>query len=149
MSGGLTALFSLGCVVSFATAYRLAEIVGWPHSQTANNLVKWYAKHEAFHLWTQIEINLGLICANLPSLAALGRAMRKRHQTGNGYSDPYSGNKAHYELSGNAPRSNKSNKKPVPSNDVVVGRNTSEEQMVPKDSDIVRSTNVQVNYERA
>ncbi|KAI9755195.1 MAG: hypothetical protein M1815_005133 [Lichina confinis] len=118
---GLVALFSLGCVVTFATAYRLAET---------------------------IEMNLGIICANVPSLASLGRAMFKGHQQRTNNTDPYDGNKSHYELSGNGPRSSK---KPISSNDVVVvvGRNTSEEQMVPKDSDVVRSTNVQINYEPA
>ncbi|KAI9755393.1 MAG: hypothetical protein M1815_005028 [Lichina confinis] len=130
-------------------------MVRWPHSPLTNDVAKWYELHEAMHRWTQIEMNLGIICANLPSLASLGRAISRRQKTPNAYSDPHGGNKARYELSGNSPpqqpRPRPDKNGATSSNQVVVisSRNTSEEQMVPKDSDIVRSINVEVNYERA
>lgn len=73
---GLSVMFSIGVVVTMATAYRLSFSIQTIKTWGAN--FNSPATLDNLMLWSQVEINLGILCANIPGLAALWTTLRAR-----------------------------------------------------------------------
>lgn len=117
-----------------ATAFRTAKFIQWDHADDI--YVAYWDIHNAMQVWTQIEISLGTVCANLPALAALGRTLWQQHK-----SSARSGgqeNLQHYELRAQGGVSSTKSPRTFSS---------SEEHIVSKDRGIIQSTQIKVDYE--
>lgn len=73
---GLLVMFSIGILVTMATAYRLSISIQTYRTYGVNFSPS--TKLDNLMLWSQVEINLGILCANIPGLAALWTTLRAR-----------------------------------------------------------------------
>ncbi|KAI9778390.1 MAG: hypothetical protein M1816_004112 [Peltula sp. TS41687] len=83
---GLGILFALGGVASTATVVQLSNVTNW--SRFTVEHVAWYRPFRAIQAWTQVEINLGIICTNAPSLAGLWRVLWRKNRSAASSSSP-------------------------------------------------------------
>ncbi|KAI9783131.1 MAG: hypothetical protein M1816_001582 [Peltula sp. TS41687] len=73
---GLSVMFSIGILVTMATAYRLSISIQTNVTPAVN--FSRSVQLDSLMLWSQVEINLGILCANIPGLAALWTTLRVR-----------------------------------------------------------------------
>lgn len=145
----------MGIVVTIATMIRVAIFVRLFRLQITMgivNQVEFLAKVVRIALdglfWAEIEIHLGIICANLPALAMLWKALRGRVKS----------SYAKYGRSGSARAGSNSyalgSRTKSSANAVRFGVkgtgtfSTSEERIMSKDDGILKSTEVTMDVER-
>lgn len=144
---GLVAIFSVGLAGTAATAYR-TSIVAQLFDQARTDPTVWMGRIVNLVLWSQIEVDIAALCANLPAIAGFWRTIRARRKTStasksaSGYGS--AGNS--YEL-----RSNRQHGVGATSASAVRGPlqenhlSLSQEHIIPKEDRIVRSTRVDIS----
>ncbi|KAI9833223.1 MAG: hypothetical protein M1826_000136 [Phylliscum demangeonii] len=68
---GLVALFSIGLLGTIVTAVRLAKLFDLANIEVATAVIPFLATTHSVVMWSQVELNIVLLCVNLPALAAL------------------------------------------------------------------------------
>lgn len=124
---GVIFTFLLGLFVTICSVVRLKFLAGWASS---TNQTYDYAN---LALWSLIELNAGVICACLPGMASLFRRLRKervekRRGTGYSYGNSSPGGSRMFSAKGSALRS--------------FGGGGGAKQ-----GEIVKTTNISVNYQ--
>ncbi|KAI9808362.1 MAG: hypothetical protein M1826_004346 [Phylliscum demangeonii] len=138
---GLIALFVLGMAGCILTVIRLVKAVEITNAVRGGHIEwpAWLSLVAEAIMWSEIEQNVFILCANLPALAALYKTARAATRASGSGSRPRP--PSNYELGSHKHRVVTSS---------AVGQTTvssSEEQIIPYDQDIVRSTKVVISVE--
>ncbi|KAI9824139.1 MAG: hypothetical protein M1826_007453 [Phylliscum demangeonii] len=159
---GLVIVFLLGVFGTIATILRLQKAVKYSKRSAFANVIDILDPFFGMIFWSHIEIQLTVICANLPAAAAFWRFMRQYRDTifSTGKSSAHGTGKSHTGP-GSFPRrrgahagssfamDSRRSQHGLVTSTIDHHSTSSEEQMVPKGSDIVRSTRVVVDVEQA
>lgn len=139
----LILLFSVGVLGTVITGLRLQKVVELARIDQPD-LIRSFMLVADIVMWSQLEINLIIICANLPALAALWKRARQ-------------GLKSASELTGSIPYGSQASRsyalesqagRRTTAPGVVKNHSSSQERIMPSDNDIVRSTTVVVDFQQ-